>query len=45
MQLTSIDVQFSEQINLNTFDKSDITLTRDGVILTPTQYRHRYLPF
>ncbi|TRU88111.1 MAG: hypothetical protein EWV76_09640 [Microcystis novacekii Mn_MB_F_20050700_S1] len=32
--INSIDVQFSEQINLNTFDKSDITLTRDGVILT-----------
>nr|NCQ85347.1 hypothetical protein [Microcystis aeruginosa W13-18] len=32
--INSIDVQFSEQIDLNTFDKSDITLTRDGVTLT-----------
>ncbi|MCZ8222733.1 MAG: hypothetical protein O9324_01905, partial [Microcystis sp. LE19-84.1B] len=32
--INSIDVQFSEQINLNTFDKNDITLTRDGVALT-----------
>ncbi|PAX51879.1 putative Ig domain-containing protein [Brunnivagina elsteri] len=32
--VNSIDVQFSEQINLSTFDKSDITLTRDGVTLT-----------
>ncbi|NCQ97002.1 MAG: hypothetical protein GPJ13_17845, partial [Microcystis aeruginosa W11-06] len=32
--VNSIDVQFSEQIDLNTFDKSDITLTRDGVTLT-----------
>jgi hypothetical protein len=32
--VTSIDVQFSEQIDLNTFDKSDLTLTRDGVTLT-----------
>ena len=32
--INSIDVQFSEQINLNTFDKNDITLTRDGVTLT-----------
>jgi Ca2+-binding RTX toxin-like protein len=32
--VNSIDVQFSEQINLNTFDKSDIALTRDGVTLT-----------
>jgi Ca2+-binding RTX toxin-like protein len=29
-----IDVQFSEQINLNTFDKSDISLTRNDVNLT-----------
>ncbi len=32
--VNTIDVQFSEQINLNTFDKSDITLSRDGVNLT-----------
>ncbi|NCT44034.1 MAG: hypothetical protein GPJ35_12020, partial [Microcystis aeruginosa G11-09] len=32
--INSIDVQFSEQININTFDKSDITLTRDGITLT-----------
>ncbi|NCR49683.1 MAG: hypothetical protein GPJ12_12005, partial [Microcystis aeruginosa S11-01] len=32
--INSIDVQFSEQIDLNTFDKSDITLTRDGITLT-----------
>jgi len=32
--VNSIDVQFSETINLNTFDKSDITLTRNGVTLT-----------
>ncbi|AKE63138.1 Alkaline phosphatase [Microcystis aeruginosa NIES-2549] len=32
--INSIDVQFSETINLNTFDKSDITLTRNGVTLT-----------
>ena len=32
--VSSIDVQFSEQIDLNTFDKSDLTLTRDGVTLT-----------
>ncbi|WP_287630137.1 MULTISPECIES: Calx-beta domain-containing protein [unclassified Microcystis] len=32
--INSIDVQFSEQINLNTFDKSDVTLTRDGIPLT-----------
>ncbi|BAZ10924.1 hypothetical protein NIES4071_27480 [Calothrix sp. NIES-4071] len=29
-----IDVKFSEQINLNTFDRSDITLTRDGETIT-----------
>ncbi|WP_353847928.1 S8 family serine peptidase, partial [Microcystis sp. M63BS1] len=32
--VNSIDVQFSETIDLNTFDKSDITLTRDGIPLT-----------
>ncbi|MTJ32622.1 S8 family serine peptidase, partial [Aphanizomenon sp. UHCC 0183] len=32
--VNTIDVQFSEQINLNTFDKSDLTLSRDGVNLT-----------
>ncbi|MEA5536850.1 S8 family serine peptidase [Crocosphaera sp. XPORK-15E] len=32
--VNSIDVQFSEQIDLNTFDNSDISLTRDGVNLT-----------
>ena len=32
--VNTIDVQFSEQINLNTFDHSDITLSRDGVNLT-----------
>jgi len=32
--VNTIDVQFSEQINLNTFDQSDLTLTRDGVNLT-----------
>nr|WP_242055142.1 putative Ig domain-containing protein [Nostoc flagelliforme] len=33
-----IDVRFSEQINLSTFDKSDITLTRNGenIILPDT---------
>ncbi|WP_256872037.1 Calx-beta domain-containing protein [Nostoc sp. TCL26-01] len=29
-----IDVRFSEQINLNTFDKNDITLSRNGENLT-----------
>jgi Ca2+-binding RTX toxin-like protein len=29
-----IDVQFSEAIDLSTFDKSDLTLIRDGVTLT-----------
>jgi Ca2+-binding RTX toxin-like protein len=29
-----IDVSFSEQINLSTFDKSDITLTRNGENIT-----------
>jgi Ca2+-binding RTX toxin-like protein len=29
----SIDVQFSERVALNTFDKSDISLSRDGVTL------------
>ncbi|MFB2737342.1 ELWxxDGT repeat protein, partial [Umezakia ovalisporum] len=32
--LPFIDVQFSELIDINTFDKADITLTRDGVLLT-----------
>ncbi len=32
--VNTIDVQFSEQIDLNTFDKSDLTLTRDGQTLT-----------
>ncbi|MCX5980388.1 MAG: DUF5050 domain-containing protein, partial [Nostocales cyanobacterium LacPavin_0920_SED1_MAG_38_18] len=32
--VNTIDVQFSEQINLNTFDQSDLTLSRDGVNLT-----------
>ncbi|GBF78819.1 S8 family serine peptidase [Aphanothece sacrum] len=32
--VNSIDVQFSETIDLSTFDKSDISLTRDGVTLT-----------
>ena len=32
--VNSIDVQFSEQIDLNSFDKNDISLTRDGVNLT-----------
>jgi Ca2+-binding RTX toxin-like protein len=30
----SIDVQFSERVDLNTFDKSDIGLSRDGVALS-----------
>ncbi|MFO0291599.1 MAG: CARDB domain-containing protein, partial [bacterium] len=42
--INSIDVQFSEQINLNTFDKNDITLTRDGVTLTlPNTVTFEYL--
>ncbi len=42
--INSIDVQFSEQINLNTFDKSDITLTRDGIPLTlPNSVTVEYL--
>nr|WP_244329378.1 Calx-beta domain-containing protein [Tolypothrix sp. PCC 7910] len=32
--VNSIDVRFSEQINLATFDKSDITLTRNGENIT-----------
>ncbi|WP_200987580.1 S8 family serine peptidase [Anabaenopsis elenkinii] len=32
--LPFIDVQFSELIDINTFDRADITLTRDGVLLT-----------
>ncbi len=42
--INSIDVQFSEQINLNTFDKSDVTLTRDGIPLTlPNSVTVEYL--
>ena len=29
----SIDIQFSERVALNTFDKSDISLSRNGVVL------------
>ncbi|MBW4549589.1 MAG: S8 family serine peptidase, partial [Aphanocapsa sp. GSE-SYN-MK-11-07L] len=32
--VNSIDVQFSEQIDLNSFNKSDLTLTRNGATLT-----------
>ncbi|MFN5513449.1 MAG: Calx-beta domain-containing protein [Cyanobacteriota bacterium] len=32
--ISRVDLQFSEPIDLNTFDRSDITLSRDGVALT-----------
>ena len=32
--INSIDVQFSEPIDLSTFDKNDLTLLRDGVVIT-----------
>jgi Subtilase family/Calx-beta domain/SdrD B-like domain/Domain of unknown function (DUF4114)/Bacterial cadherin-like domain len=32
--IDALDVRFSESINLTTFNKNDLTLTRDGVALT-----------
>jgi hypothetical protein len=42
--INSVDVQFSEQINLNSFDKSDLTLARDGTtIALPNSVTVAYL--